>query len=76
MSADSNLRTEVFHFYCRIVLESEELSNLLWKRIQPYLTDFDIPEDTPLSDLHIHGVPYLLRGRWQPIGLNKVTINK
>lgn len=58
---------------CRIVIESEELSHILWKRIQPYLPEFDVPEEAHLPDLHIHGVPYLLRGKWQPIGLNKVN---
>lgn len=54
------------------MIESEELSQILWKRIQSYLSEFDVPEETCLQDLHIHGVPYLLRGKWQPIGLNKV----
>lgn len=58
---------------CRIVIESEELSHILWKRIQPYLPEFNVTEDAHLQDLHIHGVPYLLRGKWQPIGLNKVN---
>lgn len=56
----------------RIVIESEELSHILWKRIQPYLPEFNVPEDAHLQDLHIHGVPYLMRGKWQPIGLNKL----
>lgn len=42
----------------RIVIESEELSHILWKRIQPYLSEFNVPEDAHLQDLHIHGVPY------------------
>ncbi|XP_061173180.1 uncharacterized protein LOC133191693 [Saccostrea echinata] len=56
----------------RLVIESEEMALILWRRIQPYLTDFEVAEDSSLKDLHIHGVPYLLRGKWQPVGLNKL----
>lgn len=36
-------------------------------------TALPVPEEARLQDLHIHGVPYLLRGKWQPVGLNKVN---
>lgn len=60
-------------FICRIVIESEELLYILWKRIQFYFLEFDVLEEVYFLDLYIYGVFYLLRGKWKLIGLNKVN---
>ncbi|XP_048737946.2 uncharacterized protein LOC125652647 [Ostrea edulis] len=57
----------------RIVIESDDLADILWRRIQPFLSsEFNVPEESSLKDLHIQGVPHLLWGKWQPVGLNKL----
>lgn len=35
-------------------MESEELSQMLWKRIQPYLPEFDVPEEARLQPRFTH----------------------
>ena len=52
----------------RITLVSDELSQILWSGVHPFLGDIEIDGDP--HDHNIHGVPSLLRGRWSPIGLN------
>ena len=54
----------------RITLVSDELSQILWSRVHPFLKDIVIDGDP--HDHNVHGVPSLLKGRWRPIGLNNV----
>ncbi|XP_070180405.1 uncharacterized protein, partial [Littorina saxatilis] len=54
----------------RISIESSELSEMLWERIRPWLSDITI-EDDPLKQ-HVHGIKFLMQGTWTPIALNSV----
>ncbi|KAK7471519.1 hypothetical protein BaRGS_00035858 [Batillaria attramentaria] len=54
----------------RITFDSALLSDLLWKRIRPWLSDIII--DGEPTSLHVHGVKFLMQGHWQPLGLNSV----
>ena len=64
-----NLIIFVFLFH-RITIVSDELSQILWSRVHPFLGDIEIDGDP--HDHNIHGIPSLLKGRWTPTGLNNV----
>ena len=53
------------------MVESDELSSLLWSRIEPHLKPLEIQGDP--HDVHIHGIESLIKGTWQPYGLNNVS---
>ena len=54
------------------MLKSDDLADLIWKRVKPFLDDIII-EDDP-HKIHIHGVTSLLKGKWRPLELNNVII--
>ena len=54
------------------MIQSDELSSLLWSRIEPYLGPLEIQGDP--YDVHIHGIESLIKGSWQPYGLNNVSM--
>ncbi|XP_059168657.1 uncharacterized protein LOC131950487 [Physella acuta] len=54
----------------RLSFQSSKLASILWKRIQGHLKTIVIDQD-PLN-LHIEGVPLLMKGTWVPKGLNDV----
>ena len=57
------------------MIQSDDLSSLLWSRIKPYLGPLEIQGDP--HDVHIHGIESLIKGSWQPYGLNNVsTVNR
>ena len=53
------------------MVQSEELSSVLWDRIKHHVKSIDIIDDP--HTVHIHGVSTLLKGTWEPYGLNKVS---
>jgi hypothetical protein len=50
----------------RVVANSQEVSDLIWKRVQPFITDIEITKENN----HRVGVGYGLEGLWKPNGLN------
>ncbi|KAL8566119.1 hypothetical protein ACOMHN_051845 [Nucella lapillus] len=52
----------------RITLESVPLADALWRRLRPWLSDITIDGDHRRQ--HIHGIQFLLQGRWTNLGLN------
>ena len=56
------------------MIQSDDLCSLLWSRIEPYLKPLDIQSDP--HDVHIHGIESLIKGTWQPYGLNSVSTVK
>ncbi|XP_064639568.1 uncharacterized protein LOC135495078 [Lineus longissimus] len=52
----------------RIMVRSPGLSEALFNRIKPYLTDIKICGDPKKK--HITGIGFLLQGTWSPVGLN------
>ncbi|KAL8566114.1 hypothetical protein ACOMHN_051840 [Nucella lapillus] len=52
----------------RITFESVPLADALWRRLRPWLSDITIDGDHRRQ--HIHGIQFLLQGRWTPLGLN------
>ena len=60
----------------RITIDSSNLANILWDRIKEYLKSIEFSEETDPNSQHIHGIPFLLKGKWQPCGLNNVSTCK
>ncbi|XP_067681338.1 uncharacterized protein [Haliotis asinina] len=54
----------------RVSFRSQELADLLWARLAPFLSTIVINGDPKLQ--HIQGIDFLLQGTWQPLGLNPV----
>ncbi|XP_064602326.1 uncharacterized protein LOC135468167 [Liolophura sinensis] len=54
----------------RILLRCPELSELLYKRTEPFLGQVTI--DGEPTDYHVQGVKAALQGTWTPIGLNEI----
>ncbi|KAK3596503.1 hypothetical protein CHS0354_007410 [Potamilus streckersoni] len=54
----------------RITFQSTELAVTLWDRVKTHVQDIVIEGDP--HKFHIHGIPFLLQGRWHPTGLNDI----
>lgn len=56
----------------RITVDCSNLADILWDRIKEYLKPIEFSEETDPKSQHIHGIPFLLKGKWQPCGLNNI----
>lgn len=54
----------------RITIQNDAIADILWSRIKHFIHSIEIKDDP--HDLHIHGPPTLMRGKWKPVGLNSV----
>lgn len=61
--------------YCfRLSFQSSKLASIFWRRIRGHLKTIVIDKDP--HDIHIEGVPLLMKGTWVPKGLNDVSCFK
>ena len=54
----------------RITLDNPKLASILYERISSHLEDITIADDPHKN--HIHGIPFVLKGKWKPSGLNPI----
>ena len=59
----------------RITLNNPDVAQILWDRIKDYLKPIEFTETKDPKSQHIHGIPFLLKGKWEPCGLNNVSMN-
>ncbi|XP_076096070.1 uncharacterized protein LOC143067021 [Mytilus galloprovincialis] len=56
----------------RITLNNPDVAQILWDRIKDYLKPIEFTETKDPKSQHIHGIPFLLKGKWEPYGLNNI----
>lgn len=59
---------EEYREMTRIFIQSQELADTLWSRVQHHIQDVVITGDP--HKLHIHGPPVVMQGHWTPFALN------
>lgn len=54
-------------------MNSIELAEILWKRVKDFIKPVEFLENDDPKHQHIHGIPFLLKGKWSPVGFNHVS---
>lgn len=57
----------------RLMVRASSIIDTLWRRLQSILQPIDFPEGSHPHQLHIHGIPFILKGKWNPVGLNPIV---
>lgn len=56
----------------RITVNSPQLADILWQRVKDFIQPITFVKYEDPKRQHIHGVPFVLYGKWNPVGFNNI----